>query len=109
MTTDTAKPLAQAQLSTINGTIYTVPAATTTRTTQVVICNTDTDPLTFRLHHLWSGASVSAANALFYDATIQASQTLTLEEIFMVTGDKITGLASIGSKVTVSMYGIERA
>lgn len=109
MVTDTAKVLAQAQLAATNGTIYTVPASTTARVTQIFITNTHSSALTFRLHHVLSAGSVGASNALYYDVTIQPNQTVPVEELFMATGDTLQGLASTASKITITIYGIERS
>lgn len=107
---NTLLKLAQVQLGTSDGLIYQVPAGTTTTITLIVITNTDTSDRTFRLHHVNSAGSSLASNALYYDYAVAAKRTFVPPLAGMVgtAGQMLRGLASAGTAVTVTVWGIER-
>lgn len=105
---NTLKKLAQAQLGTGDGAVFTVPASTTYTLALVVICNTDTVARTFRLHQVDSGGSSSGANALFFDHPLGPSETVEFARgMVFETGQMLRGLASAAAKVTVSVFGLQ--
>jgi hypothetical protein len=83
----TLKALGRGSLGTSSSTLYTVPSATTSIITNIVICNTNSSAETFNL-------SV-AGSEIFYTAAIQANQTLTVDMKQAISATQtITGLAS---------------
>jgi hypothetical protein len=106
----TLKKLAQGQLDSSDGLLYTVPAGTTTVFTLLVLTNSDTSDRTVNIHHVDSAGSSSTSNALYYTYAIAAKRTFVppLSGLVGQAGQMIRGLASSASKVTYSLYGIER-
>ena len=101
------KKLAQAQLGSSDAAIFTVGGATTYRVFKIVVCNTGTANLTFRLHHVDSGGSSAASNALFYDAPLAGKQTLEFGDgLVFETGQMLRGLASAASTISVTVVGV---
>jgi hypothetical protein len=99
------KRLYQGQLPNATGTLYTVPAATTTIIRHIRIVNTDTSARTFTFYHGGTGAS----NLILPDSvTINPGEWIEMDvQIYCAAGDVISGKADAAAKVTVSMYGIE--
>lgn len=105
----TLKKLAQTQLGSSDGVIYTAPAGTTTVVTAIVVCNTDASDRTIRLHQVDAAGSSSAANALYYDYAVAAKRTFVPPTgLVLQAGQMLRGLASAATVVTVSVFGIER-
>jgi len=105
----TLKKLAQVQLGSSDGVIYTTPAGTTTVITALVLCNTDTSDRTFRLHQVDAAGSSSAANALWYDYPVATKRTfMPPTGLILQAGQLLRGLCSAATVMTVSVFGIER-
>ena len=110
--TFTSKSLANAELPTGNGTIYTVPALTTTRVTEILICNCAGAARTVTLHFVESGDSAdtgagSGVNAFMETFEVAAGVPFILAmNTFLDAGDTIQGLAS-GADVFIHVSGIE--
>jgi hypothetical protein len=58
--------------------LYTVPAATSAIISTVTVVNRGTTSGTFRVYVSPAGAVTANKNYIFYDATLQPKQTLTL-------------------------------
>lgn len=72
------------------------------------IVNTTTSRRTVRLHHVVSGASAQAGNALLYDAAIAPNSSMMLEiPIMLQPGDQLRGKADADG-VTAVIYGDNR-
>ena len=97
----TSKALFRGAASTSNTTLYTVPSATTTIVTNIVVSNTAASAATFDL-------SLDAVQ-IFNDAPVEANSSafLDLKQVLVAT-DLIEGLASA---VTVNFHisGVEVA
>jgi hypothetical protein len=101
------KKLAQAQLGTSDGAVFTVTAGQTWTVSTIYVCNTDTSARTFRLHHVNSGGSSAASNAIFFDMTLDAGQTIEFGRgTIFETEQMLRGLASAANVVTVTVLGI---
>lgn len=99
--------LAQGQLGTSDAAVFTVPGSTTYRTFKIMVCNTHTARVTFRLHHVDSAGSSAANNAIFYDAPLEPKQTMEFGDgLIFETGQMLRGLASVASVVTVTVCGV---
>ena len=68
--------LAQAEMTTSYVTVYTTPLLTRTYVKNIDICNTTAGSLRFYIHLIPKNASATAANALFYNAPINANTTV---------------------------------
>ena len=104
------KKIAQGQLGTSDAAAFTGTSGHTYTITTVVFCNTDTSDRTFRWHNVDAAGSSTAANAEFYDQPIPANSTLRIKDRTVVEGaGMLRGLASVASKVTYSVYGLDRS
>lgn len=108
--TFTAKPLGQVSLTASEADVYTVPASTVARVTQIIFCNTDTSDRTVRLWAIPSGGASGVANALFYDFVIPAKRTIAFDcNFYLSAAAKLRGLASVTSVVSCQAFGIEES
>lgn len=112
--TFTSKSLANAELPTVNGTIYTVPALTTARVTEIILCNCAGATRTVTLHFVESGDSAdtgagAGVNAFMEAFTVTAGVPFILPmNTFLDAGDTIQGLAS-GADVFIHVSGVEES
>ena len=97
----TSKALFRGAASTSNTTLYTVPSATTTIVTNIVVSNTAASAATFDLSldgvQVFNDAAVAANSSAFFD----------LKQVLVAT-DLIEGLASATS-VNFHISGVEVA
>lgn len=71
----------------------------------VLIANTNSSRVTFRLHHVQPGETSVPANAILYDVAIAPNSSILLENVItMKHGEELRGLAS-ASGVSMTMYG----
>lgn len=69
-TTATRKNAQNSPAATTDTTLYTVPAATDTVVSKLVVANTNATPQKYRVHHRLLGVAVAQTNALAYDVSI---------------------------------------
>lgn len=101
---ETYKKLYQGQLAASAGTLYTVPSATQTLIKAIKIVNTDTSNRTATLWH----DGTAAENLILPECTIAAGGWAEFDGVIaMEAADTLSGEASTGSKVTVTVYGVE--
>jgi hypothetical protein len=106
--TDTPKRLGQGQLGTSETTLYTVDAGKTAKIWSITVVNTDTSERTFQLALVPSGGSFGAATALFWDLPLAGKATLDHDSPHVLeAGGTVKGLASVASKLTVTIDGAE--
>lgn len=99
-------PITQLTASTV--TQYTVPAATTTRITELLLCNADTVERTVTINFVASAGSVTAANRVISTLPIPASTTKIIPlNTVMSAGDFISALASAATAVNLQISGTE--
>lgn len=110
----TAKQLVNAELATSNGTLYTVPGSTTTRITEIFLCNASGAARTVTLHYVESGDSAdtgagAGVNTIMeaFDVAPGVPYVFPMNSI-LETGDTIQGLAS-GADVAIFVSGFEEA
>jgi hypothetical protein len=110
MATTSYKILGQSAPSATTSTdLYTVPAATETIVSSIVVCNRSTSSATYRISVASDGAVLANAQYLVYDATINGSDTVALTLGITVNAtDKIRVYASTAN-LTFSAFGSEIA
>jgi hypothetical protein len=98
--------------TTTNATVYTVPS-TTYSVFNVAFCNTQSSSVTIRLAIAANGASVGASEWIEYDVTVAPKGVFERTGLVADAGKAIVAwtsastTGSIGSNVTVNVYGIE--
>lgn len=93
--------------ATTNTTLYTVPSATSTVVSSIVIANLGGSAATYRIAVRPAGASITNAHYVVYDATIAATDSLALTlGLTLATTDVITVYASTAT-MTFQAYGSE--
>lgn len=100
------------QLGTTVGALYTVPASTVTKVTEILLCNTSGATRTATLHLVPSAGVAANGNKIASAINIPSDGTplhLQFNELYMSAGDSIQALASGGSSVTVYVSGVELA
>ena len=101
---ETYKKLAQGQLPSSAGTIYTVPSGTSTIIKHIRLVNTDSSARTARLYH----DGTTDATTILPAASIEAGGWAEFEgTIVMEAADTLAGLGSVASQVTYTIYGLE--
>jgi hypothetical protein len=107
---NTYKTLGQAALTAVTlAAVYTVPAATNTVVSSVVVCNRGGTATTFRLSVAVAGAADATSQYLYYDVTLQANDTFTSTVgITLAATDVVRAYAGNGN-VTVNLFGSEIA
>jgi hypothetical protein len=103
------KKLAQVQLGSSDGVIYTAPADVLSVTVVALyITNTDTSDRTFRIHQVNAAGASLASNALYYDKSLATKDTKREPAGIILEPDQmLRGLASVAAVVTVTVFGIE--
>ena len=93
--------------ATTNTTLYTVPSATSTVVSSIVICNQTASAATYRIAVRPAGAAVAAQHWIVYGATVAASDSTVLTVgLTLATTDVITVYASTAN-LSFSAYGSE--
>ena len=94
--------LFQAQLGTSDTSVFN-PSANSAVTT-MFICNTHTSAITVTIHLINGSGTPDDTNAILKDLSIPAKDTYTMnnERIILDAADNIKGLASTGSKITIT-------
>lgn len=88
-------------------TLYTVPAATSTVVSSIVICNQTASAATYRIAVRPAGAAVAAQHYIVYGATVAASDSTVLTlGLTLATTDVISVYASTAN-LSFSAYGSE--
>ena len=111
MATTTYKVLAQGNpAATTETTLYTVPAATSTVVSTIIVCNQTGSGATFRLAVRPSAeGTTTAKNWIVYGATVAASDATALTlGITLAAGDKLQIFAS-NANMSFSAFGSEIA
>lgn len=106
--TDTLKILGQnSPAANTATTLYTVPSSTSTVVSSFVICNTSGTDAKVRLWVTVAGASDTTKQYLYYDVTIQGSQTLTLTVGVTLAATDTIRIQSDTANVAFSAFGVE--
>lgn len=96
-------------LASSSANIYTPPASTISTTIQHIhLANVDSAAHSFSLYVGATGGS-AAGTQLFEDVTIEANETLDYYcELLMLSTDFLTGSASAGSSITITVEGTQQ-
>jgi hypothetical protein len=105
------KILGQANLTAETATdVYTVPAATETVISTIIIANLDSSANTFRISLRPDGAAQADQHYIAYDVPIAANDSTTLTlGITLDAADVVTCYAGASSDVSVNIFGTEIA
>lgn len=103
------KVLAQAfPTATTQADLYTVPSATQAISSQLVVCNQTTAPASFRVSVAIAGAADASAQYLFYDVTVDATDTLFFDlGITLAATDKVRIKVNTASSLSFVLFGTE--
>lgn len=104
----TLKTLAQLNPSaTTLTTLYTVPGATSTAVSSIVVCNQAGSDATFRVSVQIAAAADNAKQYLYYDTVVEANDTfIATIGISLATTDVVKVYASSGT-LSFSLFGTE--
>ena len=103
---DTFKVLAQGQLPSTIGTLYTAPGSTAAIVKSIHLVNTDSATRTASL----TVNGTAAANQILPPADILAGGWADYEGVItLAAAETISGVASVASKVTYTIFGDEVA
>lgn len=106
--TETAKVLAQVSpAATTLTTLYTVPSSTSTVVSSIIICNSNSSTVTFRVSVAVAGAADNVKQYLYYDLPLLANDTfIATIGCTLATTDVVRCYAS-STNVSFQMFGIE--
>ena len=91
-------------------TAVTATAGLQTKITTILICNTTSEAIKYRIYHDEAGITYAISNALYYDVTLAANSTETIS-FFPGSGISLAGADSLGvesntANVVFSVYGV---
>jgi hypothetical protein len=88
--------------------VYTVPAATESVISTIIIANLDSSPNTFRLSIRPNGATQADEHYIAYDVPIAANDSTTLTlGITLDAADIITAYSGASADLSVNVFGTE--
>lgn len=88
-------------------TLYTVPAATSTVVSTLVVCNTAGTQATYRIAVRVNGATLATSQYIVYDAALEANSTDTLTLGLTLGAADIITVYSSSANLTFSAFGSE--
>jgi hypothetical protein len=95
--------------ATTNTNLYTVPAATSTVVSTIIVCNSTSSPATYRIAVRPAGATIAAQHYIVYGATVAANDTTALTlGVTLGATDIVTVYASTAS-LSFALFGSEIA
>lgn len=106
MTTITIKQLANGQLASSEGTLYTTPAVTQTIIKSITVVNTDSVTRTFTLYQK---TTTSRAITPVSVSLLTGEMYLLDQVITLAAGDLIRGIASAATVLDYVISGVEEA
>lgn len=102
------KVLAQADVTTSLVPIYTVPAATSTVISSIVIANRSASTRTFSLKIAIGGAADTAAQTLYGTVNLTKNNTFVATiGVTMATTDVLRVIADANSALSITVFGTE--
>ena len=110
MATTTYKILGQsAPAATTETALYTVPAATETIISSIVVCNRGSSAGTYRIYVAANGAAAANNQYLVYDATIQAKETVALTLGVTLDATDVLRVYASSADMSFNAFGSEIA
>jgi hypothetical protein len=99
-----------AQLGTTSSTLYTAPANTTTKISDVTVCNTTTVARTVTVYVVESGGAANAASTIYSAFPVGPKETVTLSDLtgfVLEAADTLRGLADAATAVSIQASGVQ--
>lgn len=97
----------QNPLATTDTTLYTVPGATSTVVSSLVVCNRSAAGTTFRVAVRPGGAAISNEHYIAYDSAIGGNETISLTlGLSLATTDVVTIYAGAAT-LSFNLFGVE--
>jgi len=104
----TPKVLYRNLIGTIEESVYTVPADTTTIITGIVVCNNTASTATLTLSVVPNEEVADTTNRIMNTEELDGNQSASIKyNLPMQVGDFISGLQGTENALTVTIYGIE--
>lgn len=101
------KELAQGQLATSDGVLYTAPASLTVIVRHIVLVNVAASAVTAKLWHTGGGAG-SDATLILPSTTMAASGFANFDGVLVMdAADTLRGLSNTATSITYTIYGVE--
>lgn len=108
MATQTLKVLAQVNPSaTTLTTLYTVPAATSTAISSIVVCNQAAADATFRISIQIAAAADNAKQYLYYDTTVGANDSFVATLGITIAATDVVKIYASTTTLSFTAYGAE--
>ena len=93
--------------ATTQTTLYTVPAATSTVVSSIMICNQSSTNATFRIAIQVSGASLVAQDYIYYNAPLSGFNTFAATLGLTLAATDVVSIYSSTSNLSFSIFGQE--
>jgi len=90
-------------------TLYTVPSATSTVCSSLVICNEGTTTETFRIAIRPAGAAVDPKHYITYDSSVTQNNSVFLTLGFTLATTDVVSVYTSGASIGFSLFGSEIA
>ena len=104
----TRKVLGQASpAAATDTTLYTVPAATSTVVSSIVVCNQNITMQTFRVAVRPAGASLAGLHYLFFDVTVPPLDTFVATIGVTLAATDVVTVRANGTGLSFSLFGEE--
>jgi hypothetical protein len=89
--------------------LYTVPGATNTTVSSIMVCNTSATPTTFRVSVAVAGAADDPKQYIFHDITIPGNDTFTATVGLTLAATDVLRVYATLATLSFSAFGIEEA
>lgn len=110
MATDTQLVLGQVNpAATTLTTLYTVPAATQTVVSSIVVCNQAASDATFRISIQVAAAADNAKQYLYFDTTVPANDTFTATVGLTLGATDVIKVYASTTTLSFSAFGVQIA
>jgi hypothetical protein len=90
-----------------NTDLYTVPSATSSVCSTLVVCNQAATGATFRIAIRPAGATIAAPQYIAYDSTINANDSITLTIGITLAATDVVTVRANSATVSFSLFGSE--
>lgn len=90
-----------------NTDLYTVPSATSTVCSTLVVCNQAATGATFRIAVRPSGAAIATQHYLSYDVSLNANDSVTLTIGITLAATDVVTVRANSATVSFSLFGSE--
>jgi len=104
---DTAKILGQTANASSEVDLYTVPGATSTVISSIVVCNRSVTATTFRIYVAIAGAAATNAQYLYYDVSLPGLDTFIATIGATLATTDVLRVLSGNANVSFNAFGIE--